>query len=179
VVAVGGGNSVSVSVTHPTAVTAETWAARRIKGALDTGAPVDVRAIADDSGLTVKEVRDLATRMTATQPAKPRPVPRPEPRQDAYTLPAEWLTHDVPAIRRLAARARDAIEACATAVAADAERATLRAKRARLVQELAAIDAQLKGGPAPASHVCGACGHTSPSAMGLKAHTTRSHKEAE
>lgn len=149
-----------MAATNPLAVPAETYAARKIAAALNVGAPLDLQAIADDSGLSLREATAIADKLRArrTQPAPPQPKPTavalaPAPAEPAaavtvqsgYTLPGELLSHDNPKVRRLAEKARGAIEACFLAVAEDRGRAELRAKRDKLRTQLAMVEAELKG----------------------------------
>lgn len=184
-----------MAATNPLAVPAETYAARIIAAQLNIGAKLDIQRIADDSGLTTGEVIALATKLNAKR-AQPKPQPKsqrapvslapaPEPAaavtvQSGYTLPGELLSHDNPKVRRLAEKARDAIEACVLAVAEDKGRAELRAKRDKLRAQLAKVEAELKGSePHAPLAPCPHCSRTFHGQQGVNIHIARTHGEAQ
>lgn len=210
------------------AVPAETYAARKIAAALDLHIDPDVQVIADDSGLTVKEVRALVTKlhakrmkdaapahpvhMKAVPPATPvqlQPVPDPEPAPplaavpdpdpvapepqpalpaaqeepprssfvaDDSGVPAAWLDHRSDQVRRLAEAARKAFEAVAAAVAEDASKDALYARRRELQAELDALDVQL--GARRDEVPCPDCGMLLRQ-QGMGPHRARKHKAVQ
>ena len=154
-------------MTAPSPIPAETYAARRIAGDLDGGRRPDLAAIADDSGLTIREVEDVARKLVAKrrkamdppaplqavpdpEPApvvalvsEPEPVPESAPAPQAFALPAAWLEHRSERVRKLAHAAYKALEAVEAAVAEDASKDALYARRHELQAEMDDLNEKL------------------------------------
>lgn len=151
-------------------LTAEEYAARKIRAAWAAGVRVDLAAIAEASALTQRDVVELHQRMLEKRKgrpaAKPQPAPAPE-RVDVLTEQLEeWAAHGRPRIRRLAARAQSTIQTLLREVEAQAHLAEVEAKREELRAQLRELDKQTKR---IRIEPCPGCGLTFDS-RGLTAH---------
>lgn len=152
-----------------TSVPAETYAEQLLRKAWDGAYTPDLRAIADETALTVREVEAIRDRMLsgrkdhrAPGATRPAAVPlRPEPPAPPVQVEAWRRAIDHPN-RRLAGKATKVLALIAdieAGLAAEAERDTLRAKEVKLAAELAKVRAQLRGDAPAAERVpCPDCG---------------------
>jgi DNA repair exonuclease SbcCD ATPase subunit len=141
--------------------------------------------IADQTGLMLSEVRQIVDRMKAERVAAVRPVPQTQPVPDrlveargaaqAYTGSPER------SIARAATKAVAAIEALAEVIAADGERAQLRAELAKAEATVAQIKAKIRGPKKTAPAVeadrvpCPTCGKPiKPAGMAVHQHKAHS-----
>lgn len=163
---------------------AEDLAARMIRSALDNATTPDCLRIAEQTGLSAREVSDLRDRMLSgkREHQTPRPgtaaSPAPAgPRLTVVTDPEPWrkagASHPDAAVRQLHARAVVAVVALEAALADYARNAAKRAEREQLRARLAQLDAELGG-----RQVCDVCQMSCASAHGLSVHRSRKHKEA-
>jgi hypothetical protein len=143
-------------------VSAEQYALGHLRRHRDAMSRPDMQNIADDSGLTVREVAALWEQLLADRVPKtldrPRAAPAPSPLgQNAATparpvetpAPSSWLSakdHPSARIRGKYKRAVAAVADLEAALAAEGEKDKLREKEARLAAQLAKVRAELRGG---------------------------------
>jgi hypothetical protein len=144
-------------------VSAEQYALGHLRRHRDAMSRPDMQNIADDSGLTVREVAALWEQLLADRVPKtldrPRAAHAPTSPQSATVAtparpvetpaPSSWLAakdHPSAKVRRLYAKATGAVAALEAALAAESEKDKLREKEARLAAQLAKVRAELRGG---------------------------------
>lgn len=163
---------------------AEQLAARMIRAALGNATTPDLERIADQTGLTPREVSALRDRMLSGkrhhQTPRPGTVAPPSPAGPRLTIvtdPEPWRQagegHPDAKIRQLHARATAAVVAVEAALADYSRTAALRARAQQLEEELAQVRAGIGG-----AYTCSVCGRTFPKPQGLGQHRGSKHPEA-
>lgn len=174
-------------------IPAEEYALGVLRRHRDSMTRPDFQAVADDCGLYATQVERMWEQLLAGRTLKtldrPQAVPQPSPRLAAVTAPPGPVEGSPPAwtaakdhpsarIRGKYRRAVSAVADLENALAAELEKDKLRARKARLEEQLAKVKAELTGPPTAAKPSgvptdCPKCGATFNGAHGLLIHTKR------